>query len=126
MPEGFSVRSPGSWQGGSWVSALLDGVFWWTSSQDLALWFCVSSLFHAQDLLIRRQFMLQSIGAVMSRPFCVFLLGCFVFLGSVWLFVLLFLLLLLCDITTWHGSCGQQAKPHIDPKSVVSLGSVSF
>ena len=94
MPEGSSVRSPGSWQGGSWVSALLGGVFCWTSSQDLALWFCVSSLFHAQDLLVRRQFMLQSIGAVMSSPLCG-LLVCFVFLGSVWFFVLLFLLLLL-------------------------------
>ena len=25
--EGFSARSPGSWQGGSWVSALLSGLF---------------------------------------------------------------------------------------------------
>ena len=36
--EGFSARSPGSWQGGSWVSALLSGLFCWTPSQDLA--FC--------------------------------------------------------------------------------------
>ena len=37
MPEGFSARSPGSWQGGSWVSALLSGLFCLTPSQDLAL-----------------------------------------------------------------------------------------
>ena len=36
-PEGFSARSPGSWQGGTWVSALLCGLFYWTSSQDLAM-----------------------------------------------------------------------------------------
>ena len=37
-PDGFSARSPGSWQGGSWVSALLCGLFYWTSSHDLAMW----------------------------------------------------------------------------------------
>ena len=44
MPEGSSVRSPGSWQGGSWVSALLVDVFCWTPSRDLALLsFCLLS-----------------------------------------------------------------------------------
>ena len=43
--EGFSARSPGSWQGGSWVSALLSGVFCWTPSQDLALFAGVLCLF---------------------------------------------------------------------------------
>ena len=43
--EGFSARSPGSWLGGSWVSALLSGLFCWTPSQDLAPWSGVFRLF---------------------------------------------------------------------------------
>ena len=43
--KGFSARSPGSWLGGSWVSALLNGLFCWTPSQDLAPWSGVVLLF---------------------------------------------------------------------------------
>ena len=50
-PEGFTARSPGSWQGGSWVSALLGGLFCWTPSQDLAPWSGVVCFCSVQDIV---------------------------------------------------------------------------
>ena len=60
MPEGSSMRSPGSWQGGSWVSALLVDVFLlatfvWSCSVFFLLLFW---LFFEQDLLIHKRWML--------------------------------------------------------------------
>ena len=59
MPEGSSVRSPGSWQGGSWVSALLGDVFAGHLRGILlcCLFGLFSSLFDVQDLLIRWHWM---------------------------------------------------------------------
>ena len=98
MPEGSSVRSPGSWQGGSWVSALLDDVFCWTPSQDLALWSCLA-VFHEQDLLIRRHTscccllepLVSTFFAGFRGLFCLLLLFCLVcFLFCCWVFCVRF------------------------------------
>ena len=51
--EGFSARSPESWQGGSWVSALLSGFFCWIPSVDLAFLFWCCVFVSMQDLVIQ-------------------------------------------------------------------------
>ena len=50
--EGYSVRSPGSWQGGSWVSALLVRVLLDTFAWSCSV-ICCFVFFHGQDQLIR-------------------------------------------------------------------------
>ena len=60
------MRSPGSWQGGSWVSALLGDVFCWTPSQDLALGSCVSLSFMSKISNSPAHQLLWSFGAVLS------------------------------------------------------------
>ena len=46
--DGSSVRSPGSWQGGSWVSALLDFVLLDTFARSCSVIVCFA-VFHEQD-----------------------------------------------------------------------------
>ena len=50
--EGYSVRSPGSWQGGSWVSVLLVCVLLDTFACSCSV-ICCFVFFHGQDQLIR-------------------------------------------------------------------------
>ena len=69
--EGFSARSPGSWQGGSWVSALLSGLFCWTPSQDLALFWCFVFV-SVQDLEIQWHYLPTPLELTYQGPFCFF------------------------------------------------------
>ena len=85
--KGSSVQSPGSWQGGSWVSALLGDVFCLTPSQDLALGSCVSLSFMSKISNSPAHQLLWSLGAVLSvlplPAFVVFCLFVWFFLGCV-------------------------------------------
>ena len=81
--EGFSPRSPGSWQGGFYVSAL-SGLFCWTPLQDLALFWCFVFA-SVQDLVIQWHHRPAPIGVVWSE-----LSSLFLFFG--WLFVFVWFL----------------------------------
>ena len=87
--EGFSVRSPGSWQGGSWVSALLSGVIAGHLRKILRflLVFCVC--FYA-----RSQFrgICHPIGVVWSGPSSLFCCWLLLFGVFVWFLLYCFLL----------------------------------
>ena len=79
--EGSSVRSPGSWQGGSWVSALL-GMCFAGHLCKILLCGLVFAFFHEQDHLIRQH---TCCGGLLE-PSCQYYLVC-------WLLGFLFVLL---------------------------------
>ena len=87
------MRSPGSWQGGSWVSALLDDVFCLTPSLDLALWSCVSPYFMSEIILFTGTLDAVVVWSCRVSPSSVFCL-CLLCLG----------LVLLCLVPV--SSCG--------------------
>ena len=99
---GFTVRSPGSWRGGSWVSALLiDGLF-------LHLHCDLAVMFGWLNLLIAKSFFNSSAHKLPSSTEHVLSTGCFVslcwlcFLFCFWCFrfgFCLFVLFALVDCT---------------------------
>ena len=86
---GFTVRSPGSWLGGSWVSALLIGFWFLHLHRDLAvmsgwLYFCfLQDSFHFLNSSAHKlPFLLKSTSIIAGcfRWLVLFLFGCFLVL----------------------------------------------
>ena len=100
MPGGLLSAIPGSWQGGSWVSVLLDDVFCWTPSQDLALWSCVLLSFMSRSFNSPAHQLLLSFGAVLSALSLLAFVVWFVCSCCFWLFCLVLVLLVgfLCSV----------------------------